>query len=1044
LRSALTRWQCEADCPVLPLQVTAMSVRVRFLSSGDTGAVGVMGRSASFAGFSSAQSRRITKSVHRNSVRPRMPAKSSKMYGTLRKGSVCLDPKPQQVKKIFEALKRGLKEYLCVQQAELDYLSGRHKDTRRNSRLAFYYDLDKQTRSVERHIRKMEFHISKVDELYEGYCIQCRLRDGASNMQRAFSRCPPSRASRESLQELGRSLQECTEDMWLIEGALEVHLGEFHVRMKGLVGYARLCPGDQYEVLMRLGRQRWKLRGRIESDDSQTWDEEEKAFIPTLRENFEIKVTELRGLSSLAVGVVTCDITDFFTTRPQVIVVDITELGTIKLQLEVLWNPFDTESFLVSPSPVGKFSMGSRKGSLYNWTPPSTPSFRERYYVSVLQQPAQQALLLDQPRATSILSCLSDGDLRGPSLRSQSQELPEMDSFSSEDPRDTETSTSASTSDAGFLPLAIGPNTSIEEEAQEEPPPLGLLPEMFHLAGGAFVEQPGWRNFGVESLDLPQGSPFHDHMIPGSQEGHDEGETEDVDGPRVPLERPLQEVLDLLRSRDPAPPQLRELEYQVLGFRDRLKPRGARQEHASADSLMECILESFSFLNAHITPHELALFGDSQDPRSDGTPPPPPSLKASSRELTAGAPELDMLLAVHLQICKALLQKLDSPNLSRMVQDCLLEEAAQQKQVLEMLSVLDFEKVSKATSVEERLPLVHKERLVTTAPGLLWELQVVAQMRPQLWDSHSGAGGAQGWWKPRKTPNSGLWPQREQASRGHGAAQRHPPTRHQRACVLTWPCSAERRRGGEVSVSPHAFARVSPACRRLLEQVVSCSGLLPRAGLPEEQTVTWFQFHSYLQRQSVSDLEKHFAQLSKEVTLVEELQCVGRAKTVRKLQGKRLGQLQPLPQTLRAWALLQLDGTPRVCRVASARLASAARNKSFREKALLFYTNALTENDTKLQQAACMALKHLRGIESIEQIASLCQSDLEAVRAAARETTLSFGKVQHQTSYSAVGGTGDLGVCEKGRLAFEKMDKLYSEQRHEAFGQEADVEITVF
>lgn len=59
-------------------------------------------------------------------------------------------------------------------------------------------------------------------------------------------------------------------------------------------------------------------------------------------------------------------------------------------------------------------------------------------------------------------------------------------------------------------------------------------------------------------------------------------------------------------------------------------------------------------------------------------------------------------------------------------------------------------------------------------------------------------------------------------------------------------------------------ACVSPACRGLLEQVVSCSGLLPAAGLPEEQTVTWFQFHSYLRRQSVSDLEKHFAQLTKE------------------------------------------------------------------------------------------------------------------------------------------------------------------------------------
>lgn len=35
-----------------------------------------------------------------------------------------------------------------------------------------------------------------------------------------------------------------------------------------------------------------------------------------------------------------------------------------------------------------------------------------------------------------------------------------------------------------------------------------------------------------------------------------------------------------------------------------------------------------------------------------------------------------------------------------------------------------------------------------------------------------------------------------------------------------------------------------------------------------------------------------------------------------------------------------------------------------------------------------------QGVESIDQIASLCQSDVEAVRVAARETTLSFGEVQ--------------------------------------------------
>lgn len=42
-------------------------------------------------------------------MRSRIPAKSSKMYGTLRKGSVCPDFKTQQVRKIFEALRRGLK-----------------------------------------------------------------------------------------------------------------------------------------------------------------------------------------------------------------------------------------------------------------------------------------------------------------------------------------------------------------------------------------------------------------------------------------------------------------------------------------------------------------------------------------------------------------------------------------------------------------------------------------------------------------------------------------------------------------------------------------------------------------------------------------------------------------------------------------------------------------------------------------------------------------------------------------------------------------------
>lgn len=49
------------------------------------------------------------------------------------------------------------------------------------------------------------------------------------------------------------------------------------------------------QVLMRLGRQRWRLKGRIEQDDSQTWDEEERVFVPTVHENLEIKVGQGPG-----------------------------------------------------------------------------------------------------------------------------------------------------------------------------------------------------------------------------------------------------------------------------------------------------------------------------------------------------------------------------------------------------------------------------------------------------------------------------------------------------------------------------------------------------------------------------------------------------------------------------------------------------------------------------------------------------------------------------------------------------------------------------
>ncbi|XP_028941688.1 RIPOR family member 3 [Antrostomus carolinensis] len=944
-----------------------MSVKLTFVSPGDVSGIS---RSCSFTGFSTVQSRKLAKSLSRSSVRSRMSLKSPKAYNSLQKGAVIWDPKPLQVKKIFEALKKGLNEYLEAHQAELDYLSGRHKDTKRNSRLAFYYDLDKQIRSVERYIRKLEFHISKVEELYEAYCIQCRLRDGATNMKHAFSLSPSTKASRESLVELYKNFQECTEDMCFIEGALEVHLGEFHLKMKGLVGFARLCPGDQYEVLVRLGRQKWRLKGKIETDDSQTWDEEEKIFIPNLHEKFEIKqVTELRGLATILVGVVTCDSINFFTTKPQAIIVDITELGTIKLQLEVLWNPFDTENLFLSPGTTAKFSVGSRKSSLYNWTPPNTPSFREKYYLSVLQQRQNQGDVSDEARPPSILSYLAacDFDVHGRNKPHNPAEASEADSLSSEDQKGTESRNTTPALDHRTLPSVIIQETCAEEQQH----PLQNHTTLDILKKTPCVD--GFPNNPSSFLNRHKGSrdsfnQTRNHHLTEqediSQKSLNAANNLKLDGCTKSIDKTLQEVLNLLKLHDVGQAQLEKLEYQVSSLRDKLKLKTLHHKHSSMESLMvETVLESFDFLNADCSADELSLFGSirtaSVSTYNDNTL---QSLscdvRTETRDVTTGDDNLDTLLITHLKLCKGLLQKLRSPNVAQVVQESILEEVSKQTRVLG--DVLDM-------SVEEIIQKIKKKKHY---------LKI---------------------WSDLAEPGSILL----------ASAERF---RHVLKYTLT------------LKVKEKYPRQLEAVLQRLLEQIITCDGLLPSLYLQTEP-VTLFQFYSYLEKHHIASLEKHLGKLAKEVMLIEELQCPGRLKTLKKLRGKRLNKLQPLPQTLRLLGILQLDDNHRVSKAATSCLSRAAANKNFREKALFFYTDVLADCDARLQQAACLALKNLRGVESIEQVAHLCQSETEEVRNAARETTISFG--------------------EKGRQAFEKMDRICCELRETA-QQEAEIEITVF
>uniref|UniRef100_A0A674CEW4 FAM65 N-terminal domain-containing protein n=1 Tax=Salmo trutta TaxID=8032 RepID=A0A674CEW4_SALTR len=250
-------------------------------------------------------------------------------------------------------------------------------------RLDEVYSALRRVKAIERFMRRLEFHLSKVEELYDAYCMQRRLRDGASKMVAAFNSATGSKEARESLNEANRGYREYTEHMCSLESELENQMGEFHIKMKGLIGYARLCAGDQYEVLMRYGRQRWRMKGRVEVSSKQVWDSEDNVFLPLITELLSIKVTELKSLANhVVVGSVSCETLDLFCPLPQTVAVDINDLGTVKLNLEVNWSPFDKDDQTSSSSTVSK-------RFLSNQSPPDTPSMREQVFYSLLRRPGE-------------------------------------------------------------------------------------------------------------------------------------------------------------------------------------------------------------------------------------------------------------------------------------------------------------------------------------------------------------------------------------------------------------------------------------------------------------------------------------------------------------------------------------------------------------------------------------------------------------------------------------------------------------------------------
>ncbi|TWW62454.1 RIPOR family member 3 [Takifugu flavidus] len=803
----------------------------------------------------------------------------------------------------------------------------------------------------------MKEQLPQVEELYELYCLQWRLCQGVVNMKKAFARSPPTRACRESLLELSRSHRHSLQDISEMERELEILLGELHIKMKGLIGFARLCPGDQYEVTVQLGRQRWRIRGRIKSDDTQSWEEEHMVFLPHIHRNFEIKVMELKGLSWLLVGMVTCASADFFVSKPQLMLVDITELGTIKLQLEIAWNPFDSGEKMKRLS-LSRLSVSARRNPLHGRTAGHSPSFTVKSTfclcegVFAFRHPALCPFPW-QPKTTV------NNDFSCPVVR-------------------------IATSMARRLQEVEGISAAVESASRHDTGGVSPLSYPFNIPDPPFCPATTLRTPpACCSLPSPPAAP------PETSVGQHRARP-------LRIGAQISELSNLLPSQPCSEQELRALRHNLLHLATILKNDLSLLRPSSPQETLglEEVLGSFDFLSHDINADEDAsCLGTLRKPGS--------FLELDGAWLTSGDDGLDQALEIHLDICCILLLQYSklSPHRSESFEfssadkgseelgpgrhaNCctvifpqrmratrfspsrqeLLQELSLQAEALQRVSHLLLEK-NKISSTDI-LPQVQRTREVL----LFWEACVSgSSSSPFLCDADS-------------------------------------------FCATLRKCFTHKVEAKQPGQAEKVFSRLlgqlQAPCRTVPDLRPVCC--------PDR--VTLFQLSAYLRRWGVQDLGAHITRLSKEGRLTVQTSRPGerilsalrspkRRRTLNKLRGQLVAELLPGVCTLQTLAALQVDANHKVSRAACKCLCRAAGVQTFRNKAVIYYTESLKSDDIQTKQGSCLALKCLKATESVDHITEMCRATDGALRSAARETVLSFGK--------------------RGFQAFQRMEQLH-------------------
>ncbi|XP_071514839.1 rho family-interacting cell polarization regulator 2-like isoform X4 [Panulirus ornatus] len=520
-------------------------------------------------------------------------------------------PRPERASQISSSVARGLRECVAVTRQDLESLHQAQQDSH----------LHQQIKAAERYLKRIEYHLSKLEDLQDQYTLHQKLRDGVRTMAYAYA-LSPGKEKASALSNVRSGYRECTETLCALEVQIEQLIGTLTLEMKGIQGFARLCPGDVFEVTLKHGTQKWKSRGRVCKDNTQTWDNQRTVIKGLIGEMLLIKAVEVRVLGkTVVIGNKVCETKDLFSPHPQLMTVNLNPSGSLKLNIVITWNPLDgvIEDSLVRTPSMSATSPGNKRRTpvlhTLNYSPPHTvgsvPSGKDSSLspecdhdssfgsMSARSSTADSASPLSEYRGLlsshAALSTRTDSnspvsDYQGLSRRTDSQDSILFDGRDSASPQCDNT---------GNFTLVRKKESRVEQWARysqfsiSQGSNLDLMSRSFsHLSSYSTGLSPAMSQSLSHQLDMLGTEPESFRW--------GDGQHWDETNPPITLKKVVSRLRTCLEDIQGQFPQLHTLEEAVLDLDDMCKNCCSRRDsNASEISLLvESALECFDFLSA--------------------------------------------------------------------------------------------------------------------------------------------------------------------------------------------------------------------------------------------------------------------------------------------------------------------------------------------------------------------------------------------------------------------------------------------------------------